>query len=84
MTRSLFLANGLPLRAITVPQFCLMYGLSRQTCYNLINSGQLQSVLQGGRRLVLVDSAEKLLGAPSSDAETIKTVLALYDRFMLS
>jgi predicted DNA-binding transcriptional regulator AlpA len=82
MTRSLFLANGLPLRAITVPQFCQMYGLSRQTTYNMINAGHLQSVLQGGRRLILVDSAEKLLGHVKSDAETIEVVLDLYQRFM--
>ncbi|TPV99561.1 MAG: hypothetical protein USCAAHI_01028 [Beijerinckiaceae bacterium] len=50
MTRQLFLANGLPLRAITIPQFCAMYSLSRQTTYNMINNGQLKSVLQGGRR----------------------------------
>jgi hypothetical protein len=79
MTRSLFLANGLPLRAITVPQFCAMYGLSRQTTYNMINSGQLKSVLQGGRRLILVDSAEKLLRAPSPDVELIAyTALKLF------
>ena len=71
MTRSLFLANGLPVRAITVPQFCAMYNLSRQTTYNMINSGQLRSVLRGGRRLILVDSAETLLNTPSSDVELI-------------
>jgi predicted DNA-binding transcriptional regulator AlpA len=71
MTCSLFLANGLPLRAITVPQFCQMYSLSRQTTYNMINSGQLKSVLQGGRRLISVDSAEKLLVSPRADVELI-------------
>ena len=71
----LLLANGLPLRAITVLQFCAMYRLSRQTTYNLINAGELKSVLRGGRRLILVDSAERLLGAPSSDAETILTIV---------
>ena len=80
--RSLFLASGMPLRAITVPQFCQMYGLSRQTTYNMINAGRLQSVLQGGRRLILVDSAEKLLGHVKSDAETIEVVLDLYQRYM--
>jgi hypothetical protein len=71
MTRSLFLQNGLPLRASTVPQFCRMYSLSRQTTYNMINRGQLKSVLQGGRRLILVDSAEKLLAAPGLDVGLI-------------
>jgi hypothetical protein len=84
MTRLLFLESGLPLRAVTVPQFCAMYRLSRQTTYNLINAGELASVLKGGRRLILVDSAEKLLGGVSSDAETIENILELYRRFMLS
>lgn len=90
MTR-LFLANGLPLRALTVPQFCRMYNVSRQTTYNLINSGQLLSVLcgerggRGGRRLILVDSAEKLLrGSGSTDTETIDALLNLQRRFMCS
>jgi hypothetical protein len=84
MTRLLFLESGLPLRAVTVPQFCAMYRLSRQTTYNLINAGELASVLKGGRRLILVDSAEKLLGGVSSDAKTIENILELYRRFMLS
>ena len=84
MTRLLFLESGLPLRAVTVPQFCAMYRLSPQTTYNLINAGELASVLKGGRRLILVDSAEKLLGGVSSDAETIENILELYRRFMLS
>jgi hypothetical protein len=67
-----------------VPQFCAMYNLSRQTCYNMLNSGQLRSVLRGGRRLILADSAEKLLGAPSSDEELIDYVLALYNDIYLS
>jgi len=61
-----------------------MYGLSRQTIYNLINAGQLKSVLQGGRRLILVDSAEKLLGQANSDAEAIEYILELQRRYMLS
>ena len=61
-----------------------MYGLSRQTIYNLINAGQLKSVLQGGRRLILVDSAEKLLGQANSDAEAIEYILELQRRYTLS
>ena len=57
-----------------------MYGLSRQTIYNLINAGQLKSVLQGGRRLILVDSAGKLLGQANSDAEAIEYILELQRR----
>jgi predicted DNA-binding transcriptional regulator AlpA len=82
MVRSLFLTSGLPIRAITIPQFCSMYSLSRQSTYNLINAGELKSVLRGGRRLILVDSAEKLLGHVKSDAETIEVVLDLYQRYM--
>jgi hypothetical protein len=61
VTSLFYLANGLPIRALTVAQFYAMYNLSRQTTYNLINTGQLASVLRGGRRLILVDSAEALL-----------------------
>jgi hypothetical protein len=79
MTRALFLENGLPLRAVTVGQFCAMYRLSRQTTYNLINAGELASVLKGGRRLILVDSAEKFLGHVNSDDETIEAICDLCD-----
>jgi hypothetical protein len=61
-----------------------MYRLSRQTTYNLINAGELASVLKGGQRLILVDSAEKLLGHINSDDETIEAICDLYQRFMLS
>jgi hypothetical protein len=57
---------------------------ARQTTYNLINAGELASVLKRGRRLILVLSTEKLLGGVSSDAETIENILELYRRFMLS
>jgi predicted DNA-binding transcriptional regulator AlpA len=80
MARSLFLANGCPLRLITVPQFGAMYSLSRQTTYNFINGGKLQSVLLGGRRLILVDSAEALLRPPPSSEDVI---VALFQEYML-
>ena len=48
MARSLFLANGCPLRLITVGQFGAMYSLSRQSTYNLLNDGKLQIGLSPG------------------------------------
>lgn len=52
-------------RALTVDEFCKAYSLSKPTCYKLIRSGELHSVIVGGRRLIPVDSAEALLRQPS-------------------
>jgi excisionase family DNA binding protein len=48
-------------RALKIKEFCEAYGPSRSTTYKLINEGKLKSVLVGGRRLILVESAEALL-----------------------
>jgi excisionase family DNA binding protein len=48
-------------RALRVNEFCNLYALSRATTYKLIKSGQLRTVVVGGRRLVPVDAAEALI-----------------------
>jgi excisionase family DNA binding protein len=48
-------------RAYRVQDFCRAFGLSRATCYNLINAGKLRSVRVAGRRLIPADAAEALL-----------------------
>jgi hypothetical protein len=57
-----------------------MYSLSRQSAYNLINDGKLQSVLVQGRRLILTDSAEALLRPPSPE----DIIVELFQKYMLS
>lgn len=42
--------------AMSVAETARVSGLSRSTVYELINSGDLESVKEGGRRLVLVES----------------------------
>ena len=48
-------------RAYGVAEFCRAFNLSRSTTYNLIASGQLESVRVAGRRLIPADAAEALL-----------------------
>ncbi|WP_428671907.1 helix-turn-helix domain-containing protein [Reyranella sp.] len=48
-------------RALRVNEFCRLYGIGRSSAYKLIGQGQLASVVIGGRRLILRDSAEELL-----------------------
>jgi excisionase family DNA binding protein len=53
-------------RALKVKEFCRAYGPSKPTVYRLIRSGELHSILLGGRRLIPVDTAEALLHQPST------------------
>ena len=48
-------------RALSIPEFCKAYGLSRSTVYRMMAEGTLPSVKIGKRRLVPVDAAEALL-----------------------
>lgn len=44
-----------------IADFCRLSGLGRTKVYELIDSGQLQTVLFGRRRLVLLDSYRRLI-----------------------
>ncbi len=48
-------------RAYTVDNFCRAYGLGRTKTFELIKTGQLKSVVIGGRRLIPREAAEALL-----------------------
>ena len=50
-------------RAYRLKDFCIAFGVSRSTAYQLMNEGRLESVLVGGRRLIPADAAERLLRA---------------------
>ncbi len=45
----------------TVAQFCVISGLSRDSVYKLINSGEVRSVIICGRRLIDLDSYRALI-----------------------
>ena len=53
--------SALPRRALTVDEYCRSYGGSRSRAFKMIASGELRSVLVGGRRLIPIDAAEALL-----------------------
>jgi len=50
---------------ITAPvnEFCILTGLGRTKIYEMLNSGELESVTIGRRRLIIVDSYRRLLNA---------------------
>ncbi|MGH7055816.1 MAG: hypothetical protein ACREFK_03670 [Stellaceae bacterium] len=39
-----------------VPEFCRVSGIGHSRLYDLINTGEIESVLIGRRRLIVVDS----------------------------
>lgn len=53
-------------RAYRVEDFCRTYGLGRTKTYALIKTGELKSVVIGGRRLIPKEAAEALLTAAQS------------------
>jgi excisionase family DNA binding protein len=48
-------------RALTLNDFCDFYSIGRSTAYSMIKTGKLPSIRVGGRRLIRVDDAERLL-----------------------
>ena len=50
-------------RAYRVEDFCRAYGLGRTKTYALLKTGELKSVVIGGRRLIPKEAAEALLAA---------------------
>jgi len=50
-------------RAYRVLEFCAAFGISRSALYLMIRSGKIRSVLIGGRRLIPVEEATRLLSA---------------------
>jgi predicted DNA-binding transcriptional regulator AlpA len=48
-------------RALNVNDFCQAFGPSRSATYALIRAGKLPDIKIGGRRVIPIDAAEKLL-----------------------
>ena len=53
-------------RAYSVREYGQLYGPGRSLTYDLIKQGKLNSVMIGGRRLILRDSAEALLSGEAA------------------
>jgi excisionase family DNA binding protein len=51
----------------TIPEFCRISGIGRSKTYELIASGEIESVVCGGRRLIVVDSWRRLVAAARRD-----------------
>ncbi len=60
-------ADDFPVRLITIPQYCRAYHTGRTRTYELIRSGRLQTINNGNRRLITVDSAERLLAEAAAN-----------------
>jgi hypothetical protein len=45
-------------RAKPIGQFCADWSMSRTKAYELMNAGKLRAVLNGGRRVVLLEDEE--------------------------
>jgi hypothetical protein len=45
----------------TIPEFRRLSGISRSRIYELLDSGDIQSVYIGARRLIVIDSYRKLI-----------------------
>jgi excisionase family DNA binding protein len=52
----------------SVNEVMALLGLSRATIYKLLNSGQLASVMIGGRRLFTREAVDALIAKASADA----------------
>jgi excisionase family DNA binding protein len=54
---------------ITAPiaRFCELAGIGRSKTYELIAAGEIESVVLGGRRLVVIDSWRRLVEAAPRD-----------------
>jgi excisionase family DNA binding protein len=55
-------------RALRINEFCKAYGVSRTTAYKLIAEKKLPLCKIGGRSLIRVEDAERLLSAEVSAA----------------
>jgi excisionase family DNA binding protein len=51
----------------TVDEFCHLAGLGRSKVYEMLGDGKIESVLLGGRRLIVVDSWRRLVAAAPRD-----------------
>jgi len=55
--------------AYQVNPFCEMLGIGRSTFYHLVKTGQLRTVMIGGRRVVPATEADRLLNNEGLSSE---------------
>ena len=55
--------DTIPDRVITAPvaEFCILSGLGRTKTYELLGTGELDSITIGKRRLIIIDSYRRLI-----------------------
>ncbi|MBL8248158.1 MAG: helix-turn-helix domain-containing protein [Candidatus Competibacter sp.] len=63
------LSNVSPL-AYDIPSACIALGLSRQTVYDLMNSGKLRSYSEGRRRFISVQAITDYIVAREAESAT--------------
>jgi excisionase family DNA binding protein len=51
----------------TVSEFCRISGIGRSKTYEMIATGELESILCGGRRLIVIDSWRRLVASAPRD-----------------
>jgi excisionase family DNA binding protein len=51
----------------TIPEFCRISGIGRSKAYELISSGEIESIRCGNRRLIVIDSWRRLVAAAPRD-----------------
>ena len=47
----------------TIPEFCRISGIGRSKTYEMIGAGDIDSILVGGRRLIVLDSWRRLVAS---------------------
>jgi hypothetical protein len=53
----------------TIPEFRRLSGIGRSRIYELLDTGELESVYLGARRLILIDSYRQLLTRLQAEAK---------------
>ena len=54
--------------AIPIPQACNFIGVGRSTMYKLINTGEVETIAIGKRRLIVVESLKSLVASKTNEA----------------
>ena len=65
-------SNQTDVLAYRVDDFCRLIGIGRTHFYRLIDRGEINTIMLGGRRLVAADEARRLLsGTPNSSTSAL-------------
>jgi excisionase family DNA binding protein len=64
--------SSLQKRALSVDEFCEMYGVERTTAYKLMGNGDLPSKKCGTRRLIPIEAAERwFANLPAANSKSV-------------